>query len=127
MKEITITPGSDGNLCMRILHIKDDSEFKLVNLGGNNMYVAEPILKNRYGEEYNYLFDESYIMRVEFVMFQYRVVCFDHQATEAIEKVKNTILGDISKNISFLNSMHKEYERKIEGKEVGKYNKNSFF
>lgn len=123
MKEISIGSKFNGDFCMRILHIEDDSKFKLID----EMYVANPIPKNRYGEEYEYEFEKDYVMEVEFVMMQYRIVCFDSQVKEAIEKLKAHILNNIYQHTEFLNNAQKEYKRKIRKNEVGKYDKNKLF
>jgi hypothetical protein len=127
MKEISIAPKHNGDFCMRILHIEDDSKFKLIENNGLKMYAANPIPKNRYGEEYEFEFYEDCVMKIEFVMMQYRIVCFDYQVKEAIDKLKAHILNNIGQHIEFLNNAQKEYKRKIRKKEIGKYDKNALF
>ena len=127
MKEISIAPKFNGDFCMGILHIEDDSKFKLIENNGLKMYAANPIPKNRYGEEYEFEFYEDYIMKTELVMMQYRIVCFDSKVEEAIEKLKTHISNCISQQMLFLNNAQKEYKRKIRKKEIGKYDKNALF
>lgn len=117
MKEITIGQNIEGDFSMRILHIEDDSKFKYID--DLKSFVANPIPKNKYREEYEHIFHKDHIMNINFLMSQYRIVCFDSQAKDAIEKLKEHILSKISRQILFLNNAQKEYKKKIRNKNVG--------